>query len=184
MKKNLHQMLRGLWIAMMVLIGFAAALPVISAEKKESMEVRLQRLEDCEEIRQLLTDYGQYLDKRDFASFSRLFAEQDGQWIGGMGKAKGRQAIRKLMEDTIGRDTTGKIGGPNYHLFANEKINVKGNEAQAVTKWIFFVQNDSKQPQPFYLGHYEDLLVREHGRWKFLKRVVYGDIPADDPLSR
>jgi len=28
------------------------------------------------------------------------------------------------------------------------------------------------------------LLVREHGRWKFLKRVVYGDIPADDPLSR
>ncbi len=92
---------------------------------KESVEVRLQRLEDREEIRQLLTDYGRYLDKRDFDSFSRLFAEKEGEWIGGMGRAKGRQAIGTLMEDTIGHDTTGKIGGPNYHLFTNEMIQRK-----------------------------------------------------------
>jgi hypothetical protein len=179
MSKSLHQILWGVCIVTTVLSGFLAALRV-----KESVEVRLRRLEDCEEIRQLLTNYGRYLDRRDFDSFSRLFAEKEGEWIGGMGRAKGRQAIGTLMEDTIGHDTTGKIGGPNYHLFTNEMINVNGNEAQAITKWMFVVQNGSKQPQPFYLGHYEDLLVREHGRWKFLKRVVYGDIPADDPLSR
>jgi len=34
------------------------------------------------------------------------------------------------------------------------------------------------------LGHYEDSLVHAQGRWKFLKRAVYSDIPADDSLSR
>lgn len=153
-------------------------------EKKESIENRLQRLEDREEIRQLLMDYGRYLDQRDFANFSALFAENGGEWIGGMGKAKGPKLIRKLMEDTIGSDTTGKSGGPNRHLFTNETIRVSGNEAGATTKWIFMVQNSSKQPQPFYVGHYDDTFVRENGRWKFLKRVVFSDIPTDDPLSR
>jgi hypothetical protein len=156
----------------------------VSADKKESVETRLKRLEDREEIRQLLMDYGRFLDQRDFASFSKLFAENDGEWIGGMGKAKGPAAIRKLMEDTIGRDTNAQISGPNYHIFANEAIQVNGNLAKATTKWVFVVQNASRQPQLFYLGHYEDTFVREQGRWKFLRRLVYGDIPADDPSSR
>jgi hypothetical protein len=157
---------------------------LISAEKKGSVEDRLQRLEDREEIRQLLMDYGRYLDQRDFASFSRLFAEKEGEWIGGMGSAKSPMAIRALMEKTIGSDKSGSVGGPNCHVFTNEMIEVAGNEAKATTKWIFVVQSSSKQPQPFYLGHYSDTFVREHGRWKFLKRVVYGDIPPDDPFSR
>jgi hypothetical protein len=186
MKKTAH---RRTWaIGILTLFLFGAAAPgyfhAVSAENKESVEARLQRLEDREEIRQLLMDYGRFLDKRDFASFSRLFAEKEGEWIGGMGKAKGTEAIRKLMEDTIGRDTGGQMSAPNYHLFTNEVIQVNGNEAKAATKWIFVVQSASKQPQPFYLGHYEDTLVREQGRWKFLRRLVYGDIPADDPLSR
>jgi hypothetical protein len=172
--------------AVLVVIGtvIPAYLRVFSAEKKLSAEARLQRLEDREEIRQLLMDYGRCLDRRDFASFSALFAEKEGEWIGGLGKAKGVQGIRKLMEDSIGRDTSGKIGGPNYHIFANEIIDVNGNEAKALTKWIFVVQSSSRQPQPLMLGHYEDSFIREQGRWKFLKRMVSGDIPADDPSSK
>ncbi|MBP1622670.1 MAG: hypothetical protein H6Q07_690 [Acidobacteria bacterium] len=180
---------RKLW-ALFVVFGLSGALVpdrlgAFSPGEQESIETRLQRLEDREGILQLLRDYGRHLDNRDFASFSQLFAEKDGEWIGGMGRAKSRQGIRKLMEDTIGRDATGKGGGgPNYHLFMNEIITLNGNEARATTKWMFVVQNSSKQPQPFYLGHYEDTLVKENGRWKFLKRIVYGDIPPDDPLSR
>ena len=105
MKKLSHQKLWTLCIGTTLLVGFFATLHLVSAERSESAEARLQRIEDREEIRELLTDYGRYLDKRDFDSFSRLFAEKEGEWIGGMGKAKGRQAILKLMEDTIGRDT-------------------------------------------------------------------------------
>jgi hypothetical protein len=186
MKAGIHRKTWAIRIAAGVFIGLIVPgyFLAISADKSQSVEVRLQQLQDREEIRQLLNDYGRYLDQRDFASFSQLFAEKEGEWIGGMGKAKGRQAIKKLMDDTIGSDKSGKISGPNYHLFMNETISVTGNEATATTKWMFVVQSSSKQPQPFYLGHYQDSLVREQGRWKFLKRVVYGDIPADDPLSR
>ena len=186
MKTGINRKTPTAGIAAAVLIGLIVPgyFPAISADKRESVETRLARLEDREEIRQLLNDYGRYLDQRDFASFSQLFSEKEGEWIGGMGKAQGRQAIKKLMDDTIGSDKSGKIGGPNYHLFMNEIISVKGNEGKALTKWMFVVQNSSKQPQPFYLGHYEDSLVREQGRWKFLKRVVYSDIPAEDPLAR
>ena len=73
---------------------------IASAETRNAAEIRLQRLEDREAIRELLMDYGRFLDQRDFASFSQLFAEKDGEWNGGMGTAKGPQAIRRLMEET------------------------------------------------------------------------------------
>jgi hypothetical protein len=153
-------------------------------EKKASLEERLQQLEDREEIHELLMAYGRFLDQRDFASFAALFAEKEGEWIGGMGKAKGSRAIRQLMEDSIGGSKKSYISGSNCHMFTNETVSFHGDQAKALTKWVFWVQNNSKQPQPFYLGHYDDTLVRENGRWKFLKRIVYGEIPPDDPLSR
>ena len=138
------------------------------------IESRLQVLEDKEAIRDLLMDYGRTLDARDFKSFSELFARDVGEWNGGMGVARGPQAIRKLMEETI----TGKPG-VNFHIFNNESIDVDGDRATAVTKWTFVVQGDDGRPQWVYLGHYNDILIREDGRWKFLQRKVTGDIPGE-----
>ncbi len=148
--------------------------------KYEAMESRLKRLEDREEIRQLIMDYGRFLDQRDFRAFSELFAKTEGEWIGGMGRAKGSQAIRELMESTIGRDTSMT---QSFHLFTNETIHIDGDQATAVTKWIFVVPGESNRPQLFFLGHYEDSMVRENGRWKFLRRVVRADIPNDDQIQ-
>jgi hypothetical protein len=170
--------------SIMLIAGILSGQPgIMAAEKSESLELRLQRLEDREEIRQLLKDYGRFLDQRDFASFSRLFAEKDGEWIGGMGKAKGPQAIQKLMEDSIGKSPD-KNTAPNFHLFTNEIIHINRNQADATTKWIFVVQGENNRPQPLLLGHYEDTLIREGGRWKFLRRVVHGDIPPDSAISK
>ncbi len=173
-------------MAAAIMAGSAATrfMQATPAGKGDSIETRLQRIEDREEIRRLLMDYGRFLDRRDFASFSQLFAEESGEWIGGMGKAKGSQAIRKLMEDTIGKDTNKAIAAPNLHVFTNETIQVNGDQANALTKWIFVIQSEAARPQLFYVGHYEDSMIRENGRWKFLRRAVYGDIPADDPLAR
>jgi hypothetical protein len=152
-------------------------------EKPMSLESRLQRLEDQAEILLLLKSYGQFLDRRDFAAFSGLFSAKEGEWIGGMGKAKGSIAIRKLMEETIGAKTDKPIT-PNYHIFTNEMIAVNGSRATALSKWIFIVLGEGVKPQMMYLGHYEDSLVRENGRWKFLKRTVYTDIPSDSQMSQ
>ncbi|NLD37002.1 MAG: nuclear transport factor 2 family protein [Desulfatiglans sp.] len=146
-----------------------------------SIEARLKRLEDREEIRCLLMDYGRFLDKRDFKSFSELFAETEGEWIGGFGSAKGSNAICELMESTIGK---GEAISQSVHLFTNETIKVNDDRASAVTKWIFVVTGESDRPQPYFIGHYEDTMIREKGCWKFLRRVVHADIPVDDKISK
>jgi len=145
-----------------------------------ALEERLNELEDREEIRQLLMKYGQFLDSRDFVSFSQLFAEKDGEWIGGMGRAKSRQGIYDFMIEKIGQNPA-EPGPSNFHLFMNDTMELDGDHANATTKWVFMIQNDAGRPEPFYLGHYEDRFVRENGEWKFLKRVAYSDIPADNP---
>jgi hypothetical protein len=100
MQKNRSLISAVIGVAAMGLIGTAVLgyLYATSVEKRETIETRLQRLQDREEIWLLLTDYGRFLDRRDFASFSQLFAEKEGEWIGGMGRAKTPLAIRKLME--------------------------------------------------------------------------------------
>ncbi len=145
------------------------------------LEMRLQRLEDRESIRRLQVDYGRFLDRRDFASFSNLFAAKDGEWIGGMGKAKGRENIRSLMEKTIGTDAA--LKNANLHIFANETIDLDGDRAKATAKWMFVVAGEGGRPQPVYLGHYEDDLIRESGDWKFARRIVRADIPSDEAIS-
>ena len=66
----------------------------------ESIETRLRRLEDREEIRQLLIEYGRTLDRRDFEAFSKLFA-RDAEYTGGggTGAIKGPEAIGKFLEE-------------------------------------------------------------------------------------
>lgn len=150
-----------------------------SSSETVSLEARLKRLEDREEIRGLLMDYGRFLDKRDFKSFSELFAETEGEWIGGFGSAKGSKAICDMMETTIGKDAS---ISQSVHLFTNETIQVNGDRASAVTKWICVVTGELDRPQPYFIGHYEDTMIREKGSWKFLRRVVHSDIPRDDKI--
>ncbi|MCC6201518.1 MAG: nuclear transport factor 2 family protein, partial [Gammaproteobacteria bacterium] len=68
-------------------------------------------------------------------------------------------------------------------VFTNESITLDGDRARASTKWLFVTQSSDNRPTPVYLGHYDDSLVREADGWKFQRRVVYGDIPAQDPLA-
>ena len=165
----------GILIAVVLL---SVHLQLLADESVNTIGYRLQTLEDREAIRNLLIEYGRTLDTRDFKAFSELFARKVGEWDGGMGIAKGPEAIRKLMEETIGKNTGG-INTPNFHIFSNETIDVKGDSAKAVSKWAFVVQDKDGKPQWVYLGHYNDTLIREDGRWKFLLRRVTSDIPGE-----
>ena len=169
----------------LLLCGIACAIlasaiaPLANAADLDELAARVQVLEDREEIHELLLAYGRALDGRDFIAFSELFAEEDGEWVGGLGAAKGREAIFKLMDDTIGHNRP-RTGPPSFHVFSNEQIAVDGDRAAATTKWIFVMQNDEKNPRWVYLGHYDDTFIREKGRWRFLKRQAFTDIPAPE----
>jgi uncharacterized protein (TIGR02246 family) len=148
----------------------AAAQSPRAPQGSESVSARLQRFEDLEEIRALLLDYGRFLDRRDFAAYSSLFAA-DGEWVGGFGSVAGPKAIQAFMEKNMG---TGPNRANNYHLLSNFVINIKGDAATAWSRWAFVVPGASGAAIA-QAGRYDDTLIRENGRWKFKRRVASSD---------
>jgi len=141
-----------------------------------SLAARIQRLEDMDEIRTLLLNYGRNLDAHDFAAYGRLFAK-DGEWVGGFGSVKGPDAIEAFMVKNIG--SPGKPNG-TYHLLTNFIIDVHGDTATAWSRWGYVVPGADKKPVIAQGGHYEDKLVRENGHWKFSRREAFTDIPHQE----
>jgi hypothetical protein len=157
----------------------AVLLSPVFAHAQESVAARIQRLEDIEEIRTVLTNYGRYLDAHDLVAYSNQFAA-DGEWVGGFGTGKGPAGVLALMEKNLGVTAKGKPGS-TYHLLTNFLIDVHGDTAAAWSRWNFVVTSADNHPSIMYGGHYDDTLVRENGHWKFKRRVAANDIPHTDP---
>ena len=151
-----------------------ASVSLAAAQTDSALAARLQRLEDVEEIHRLLLDYGRFLDSRDLAAYSRLFAK-DGEWVGGFGSARGPAGIQAFMEKNLG---TGPNRGNTYHILSNFVIEVTGDSATAWSRWTFVTPGADGKPVISQSGRYDDTLVREDGRWKFKRRVASNDIPA------
>lgn len=150
----------------------------LAAQTSAALAARLQKLEDAEEIRRLLTDYGRFLDARDLVAYANLFA-RDGEWIGGFGSAKGPAAILEFMRKNLG---TAPNRANNYHILSNFEIDLQGDTATAWSRWAFVVPAADGKPVIAQAGRYHDTLVRENGAWKFLRREAFTDLPASVPV--
>ena len=140
-------------------------------------EARLRRLEDLEQIRQLFVDYKMVLDKQDFGAYAALFAA-DGEFIAGPQRAKGRAAIQAMVAAMPG-SLLGSGPGEDFHVVANPLIELDAGDpdrASAEVTWLYVVNGDDGAPALAKLGHYEDELVREAGRWRFGRRAAPTDI--------
>jgi uncharacterized protein (TIGR02246 family) len=158
-----------------VVLGALVERPLRAADL-ESLTARVQILEDREAIRALILAYGAAHDHRDYRTFANLFAT-NGEWVGGLGSAKGPQAIFELMDKTIGHDPKPN-GSGTYHVMTNDQIEMDGDLASATTKWIYITPGDDNAPRLVFLGHYDDKFIRENGAWRFLRREAPADIPA------
>jgi len=176
----------------LTVVVFGAALVLTGAEvfaqtpaTIQALAARVEALEAQEAIRQLWADYGRTLDARDFAAFSTLWARE--ATYGGTAAApgaKGPAAIGALLEKAIGTnypDSKGK----NFHLYFNESIDVHGDRATAVSKGGYVMATpDNTKADFLLLAEYRDELVKEDGQWKFLKRVIVGEIPVPRAPTR
>ncbi|HEV8416574.1 MAG TPA: nuclear transport factor 2 family protein [Bryobacteraceae bacterium] len=156
---------------------FLMTLAPLFAQDSKSLAARVQRLEDIQEIQNVLLDYGRFLDARDFAAYSRLFAK-DGEWVGGFGTVQGPAAIQAFMEKQI----PGPNRGNTFHILSNFKIDVHGDSATAWSRWTFVTPGPDKKPAIAQAGRYDDTFVRESGKWKFKRRTASNDIPVPDPV--
>jgi len=162
--------------SVLFLLAGVLLLPLAAQQNDKALAARIQRLDDIEEIRGVLLDYGRYLDSRDFAAYSRLFAK-DGEWVGGFGTVQGPAAIQAFMEKNI----AGPNRGNTFHILSNFRIEVHGDTATAWSRWTFVTPGPDKKPAMAQAGRYDDTLVRENGHWKFKRRVASNDIPVPDP---
>lgn len=143
----------------------------------EELRNRIAGLEDREEIRRLIQEYRRTLDERDLYSFSLLFAE-NGSWIGGLGEATGPEAIRRMLEANL--DENPPAPGPTlFHLNTDPVITVEGERATAFTFWLHVRRMEGDTLSVPTLGYYNDLLTKEHGRWRFLRREARRCIPGE-----
>jgi uncharacterized protein (TIGR02246 family) len=140
---------------------------------------RLARLEDVAEIERLIMDYARHLDARDLHAYSRLFC-QDGEWSGNTGHAKGPDAIQAMLEERLPPNPPAP-GRTSRHVVSNPVIEVDGDGATASVTWALIQRGEADEPELALLGHYDDVLAREDGRWRFKSRRAHIDIP-DRPV--
>ena len=139
-------------------------------ETESRQEARLRRLEDLEEIRQLFVDYGYLLDLGDYAAYAQLFAEDGELMLGPIGRAKGRQEIETMMA---------RVGGAgSLHLITSPIVTLDGDRAVARVMWTVINRAEDGTPFVGMVGHHEDELVREAGRWRFRRRRGFVEIPS------
>lgn len=149
------------------------------AQDDDSVAARLRRLEDLEAIRRLFQDYRRHLDHKDFRAYADLFAAE-GEFVAGPDgsiRAKGPAAIFELVDGMRGSLLTDK-GGDDLHVAVNEVIELEGDRATASSTWVYLVRAEDDVPEVAKVGRYKDVLTREGGQWKFLRREAPADIPA------
>lgn len=100
-------------------------------------------------------------------------------WVGGTETGAGE--IREAMSnfggaryEPVPADATSRPR--TRHQIINHVIDVDGDNAKTTAYW-FAMTNRTPQGdvQLLYMGHYEDLLVREGGKWLFKERKVYNE---------
>jgi 3-phenylpropionate/cinnamic acid dioxygenase small subunit len=169
-------------LAVLSLVTFGSALG------SDSAAARLQKVEDRQAIEQLLMgDYPRALDSGDWAAYAALFAK-DGTLImnGGSTKRTGPAAIKEFFS---ARPTPAAAapeapsacpvppgGHRTEHVVNNLTLQINGDMATGQAYWQTIVTRDCKSVVAG-AGHYEDVLKREDGRWKFFKREIVDDIP-------
>lgn len=171
------------WARVGVAVVLTAVASVVVLQKhplgaaSSSLEMRVQKLEDEQAIRQMLIEYGHDLDTLDLVAYSKLFAKE-GTWKGGIGSAKGPEAILAMLQKATSKAPPfDPLKVRSFHQMTNFYIQVDGDRAKARSKWMFWGRTEDNKLVPRLSGHYDDTFVRENGQWKFASREAPHDIP-------
>ena len=126
-----------------------------------SLEARMKRLEDIEEIKRLMNLYCYHADNRDGANWSAVFTEDGVFETDIYGTYKGRDTIEALEHRSFA-----------IHYNNNPIIDIDGDSA--VGKWLLlmpcsFDEEGGGKRAVWAAAKYENELARVEGRWLFKK---------------
>ena len=106
------------------------------------------------------------------------FADEGELLLGPLGRAQGREQIRTMM----GRALEG-VTGNSFHVIANPLVDLdpEGDRASSEVTWAVVARAQDGSPQLTMYGRHIDQLIRERGRWRFLRREGHIDLPSSYP---
>lgn len=128
-----------------------------------SLEKRIVRLEDIQEIGQLRASYCQALDDGRWDALADTFTE-DGAFVG-LSTARGRSEMLEFFPKLNSTTVTSW-----WHFSSNETVEVDGDFATGTT-WLLqpcVVEGESQ----LAAGRYDDTMIRTSDGWRFSERKV------------
>jgi SnoaL-like domain len=160
-----------------------------SGQGRNDAAVRMQAIADRQEIEQLLMgDYPRALDSANWVVYGSFFAK-DGELImqGGAIRRTGPPAITEFFTKAPAAGGQGVPNTPSacpvppgtprtMHVVTNLSLHIDGDMATDQAYWETIATRDCKSVVAG-AGHYEDVLKREDGKWKFAKREIFDDLP-------
>ncbi len=137
-----------------------------------SLEERVRLLEDREEIRQSLIDYGELLDARDLDAWAELWA-QDGEFEMSSGRtALGRTAIREMLAAVMAKNPPAVV-----HMEINPRVTVDGDTARSTALYGVGRTQDDGLTRVIWFGHHHSRHIRTPDGWKIHHRRNTVDLP-------
>lgn len=147
----------------------AARLAKLEQENAEFRQ-RLGLLEDEAEIKRLQRMYGYYIDNRMWDAMADLFAKSGSIEIGRRGRYVGRERVRELLRDVIGRGRDGLLPDEIInHMQLQGVITVDPGRETANGRWRALIQGSPPPGENTMVwadGVYENTYVKEEGQWK------------------
>ena len=157
----------------LMMLGISAA-----ADAADAAATPLEAIEARQAIDQLLTgDYPRALDQRHWAEYAALFTS-DGKLTFAGRTLEGAAAIEKFFVNfrPPGAGPPPRPGEiRTMHIVSNLSFKIDGDTAVGSAYWQTIGLSDG-HPAVLSAGHYEDVLKKVNGHWKFAKRVIASDL--------
>ena len=138
----------------------------------EEAERLVARVKDHHEIENLENAYGYYLDKNLWNDLADLFADNGSMELAQRGVYSGRERVRQFLFAVFGNEgpVRGRLGN-HIHMQPVIHINPDGNSGQVRSRMM---QQLSFSGRPSMgAAIYENRVVRENGKWKFLSTHAF-----------
>ena len=138
-------------------------LDTFSEDGFDSLEARVQRLEDLRSIEELVTSYTRFADLADPEGMAACFAENGVlRWTpSGPPEAVGRETLRGYFRHAVGRSRTQEHFCTDFQL----RFTSRGSAVGVCNMLSWQIWKDDSKPWTVCSGKYEFAAVKEDGRW-------------------
>jgi uncharacterized protein (TIGR02246 family) len=148
-----------------------ASLLLLSAPGFAAESPAIQRLIDKSEIENLLMQYTYAFDQLDADGYVAIFTDDAEFDLGAGNVLKGKEQIRTLI--TSRQAEPQPEGVLMHHIVTNSSYDfVSDGEVRHYGYWITMVGDMQKGFTVPAMGHYEDLLVKQDGKWLIQTRKL------------